>query len=35
LAEGQIAKYTADINEFIKEQKTLMDHLKYFKAHIN
>lgn len=32
--DSTIAKYNNDINEFIKEQKILMDHLKNFKTHI-
>ena len=35
LPEGQLAKYSADVNEFVKEQKALMDHLKNFKTHIH
>mmetsp|Transcript_7200 Transcript_7200/g.11343 ORF Transcript_7200/g.11343 Transcript_7200/m.11343 type:complete len:89 (+) Transcript_7200:661-927(+) len=35
LPTGQVAKSNADINEFIKEQRTLMDHLKNFRSHIS
>ena len=34
MPEGQYAKYNQDINDFVKEQKLLMDHLKNFKTHI-
>lgn len=34
LAESAVAKYNADITEFVKEQKLLMEHLKDFKKHI-
>ena len=32
--EGQIGKYNQDINDFVKEQKVLMNHLKNFKQYI-
>ena len=32
--EGILSKYTQDINDFVKEQKILMGHLKTFKTHI-
>jgi hypothetical protein len=35
LADGQTTKYSSDINEFIKEQKALMDHLRNFRTHIH
>jgi hypothetical protein len=34
ISEGQISKYNGDINEFVKEQRALMDHLRNFKQHI-
>ena len=32
--EGQLTRYNGEINDFVKEQKTLMDHLRNFKQHI-
>lgn len=32
--EGVLAKYTQDINDFVKEQKIIMGHLKHFKTYI-
>jgi thiamine phosphate synthase YjbQ (UPF0047 family) len=32
--EGVLSKYTNDINDFVKEQKILMGHLKNFKQYI-
>ena len=32
--EGQITKYNSEINDFVKEQRALMDHLRNFKQHI-
>jgi hypothetical protein len=32
--DGVFAKYTADINDFVKEQKILLGHLKNFKQYI-
>lgn len=34
VSENQIAKYNGDINEFVREQRALMDHLRNFKQHI-
>lgn len=32
--EAQVSKYSQDINDFVKEQKVLMNHLKNFKQYI-
>ena len=34
ISEGILAKYNGDINDFVKEQRALMDHLRNFKQHI-
>lgn len=34
LPESTVAKYNAEITEYVKEQKILMEHLKDFKSHI-
>jgi len=34
MSQAQGEKYQKEIQEFVKEQKELMDHLKNFKVHI-
>ena len=33
--EGVIAKYNAEINDFVKEQKIILGHLKNFTRYVN